>query len=134
MQDDVLGNHLAQGAFVKEVGRELAQVIDGLVVDERPVEGELVATVGIIGEVTGVDAVGDDKDLDVVEQATEGSLLIALNLIIGLLQLYTTFLELNLYQWKAIDEDSDIITAGFAALDGNLVGYLELVLAPMIFV
>ena len=134
MKDNVLAEHLAQGAFVEEVRSELAQVIDRFVVDERPVEGELVTAVGIIGEIACVDAIGDDKELDVVEQATERGFLIALHLVVGLLKFNTTLLELYLHQRKAVHEDRDIVTAGFSTFNGNLVGYLELVLAPVILV
>ena len=85
MQDDVLGNHLAQGAFVKEMGRELAEVIHWLIVDEGPIESEFVTAVRVIGEITRVYAVGDDEDLDVIKQSPERGLLIALDLIVGLL-------------------------------------------------
>ena len=69
MQDDVLGNHLAQGAFVKEMGRELAEVIHWLIVDEGPIESEFVTAIRVIGEITRVYAVGDDEDLDILIQS-----------------------------------------------------------------
>ena len=103
VQDDVFGNHLAHGAFVKEVGRKLAEIVHRLIVGQCPVEGKLIATVGIIGEIARVDTVGDDKKLDVVEKAAEGSFLVALHLVVGLLQLYAAFLKLNLYERKAVD-------------------------------
>ena len=134
VEDDVLAEHLAQGAFVKEVSCELAKVVYRLIVDERPVKSEFVAAVGIVGEIAGIDAVGDDKDLDVIEQAAEGGLLVALHLIVGLLEFYAAFLELNLYQRKAVDKDGDVVAAGLAALNSNLVGYLEFILAPVVLV
>ena len=67
VQDDVLGDHLTQGALVKEVGRELAEVVDRLIIGQCPIEGELIAAVRVVGEITRVYAVGNDKDLDVIE-------------------------------------------------------------------
>ncbi len=112
----------------------LAEVIYRLIVNECPVEGELVTTVRVVGEIAGVDTIGDDENLDVIKQTTEGGFLITLDLIVCLLQFYATFLELNLYKRKAVDEDGDIVTTGSAALDGNLIGDLEFVLAPVVFI
>ena len=116
------------------MGRELAEVVDWLVIGQSPVEGELPTAIGIIGKIASVDAVGDDKELDVVEQAAEGSLLVALHLVVGLLKLYAAFLEFNLYERETVDEDGDVVAAGLAAFHGNLVGYLEFILTPVVFV
>ena len=134
VEDDILAEHLAQSAFVKEVSGKLTEVVDWFVIWQRPVEGELVAAVRIVSEVTSIDPVGDDKYLNVVEQATEGGLLVTLHLVVGLFKFYATFFELNLHQWKAVDKDGYVVATGLAALNGNLVGYLKFVLAPVVFV
>ena len=134
VQDDIFGNHLAQGTFVKEMSRELAEVVHRIIVDEGPIESELITAVRVIGEIAGVNTVGDDENLNVIEQSPEGGLLITLDLIVCLLQFYATFLELNLNKRKTIDEDGDVVTASFTPLDSNLVGNLEFVLAPVVLV
>ena len=131
---DVLADYLPQDALIKEMISKLAEVVNRLVVRQRPVECKLVTAVGIIGEIARVNAVGDYKELDIIEQSAERGLLIALYLIVGLFEFYATLLEFNLHERQTIDEDGDIISAGLTAFYGNLVGYLELILAPMVLV
>ena len=83
VKDNVFADNLAQYALVKEVSSKLAKIINGFVIWKRPVEGKLVATVRIISKITGIYAIGDYKELDIIEQAAEGGLLVALNLVIS---------------------------------------------------
>ena len=68
MQHNVLANHLAQVALVEEEVCKLAKVIERHVLRIRPVESELIAAVRVVGKVTGIHAVADDKELDIVEE------------------------------------------------------------------
>ena len=62
----------------------------------------------------------------------ERGLVITLNLIVCLLELYPAFLQLNLNERESVHKDSYIIAASLAAFNSNLIGDLELVLAPMV--
>ena len=62
----------------------------------------------------------------------ERGLVITLNLIVCLLELYPAFLQLNLNERESVHKDSYIIAASLAAFNSNLIGNLELVLAPMV--
>ena len=132
MQYDVFTDHLADGAAVKEHRSKEVQVIERIILLVRPVERELVALVRVVGEVTGVNAIRNHEDLDIVKQAMERSLVITLYLVVGLFQLNAAFLQFNLDKRQSIDEDGDIISAFLAALNRYLVAHLELVLAPLL--
>ena len=75
---------------------KLAKVVYRFIIRQCPIEGEFVAAVGIIGKIARVYAIGDHKKLDVIKQAVERGLLIALNLVICLLQFYASLFEFNL--------------------------------------
>ena len=62
----------------------------------------------------------------------ERGLVITLNLIVCLLELYPAFLQLNLNERESVHKDSYIIAASLAAFNSNLIGNLELVLTPMV--
>ena len=62
----------------------------------------------------------------------ERGLVITLNLIVCLLELYPAFLQLNLNERESVHKDGYIIAASLAAFNSNLIGDLELVLAPMV--
>ena len=113
---------------------ELTKVVHRFIIRQCPIEGEFVTAVGIIGKIARVYAIGDYKKLDVIKQTVERGLLIALNLVICLLQFYASLFEFNLNERQTIDENGDIVSAGLTTFDSNLIGYLKLVLAPMVLV
>ncbi len=86
MQDNVFADNLAKVALVKEEGSELVQLIERNVGGICPVERELESAVRVVGEVSGVHTIGNDKQLDVVEQAMKGCLVITLYLVVSLFQ------------------------------------------------
>ena len=96
VHDDIFADHLAQCTLVEEMDRKLIQLVHRFIIRKGPFECKLVSAIGIICKVPGVDTVGYHEDLDVVEQSPKRCFLVALNLIISLLELYTTFLEFNL--------------------------------------
>ena len=121
MQHDVLANHLAKVALIKEKVGKLTEVVKRHVLRIRPVERKLITAVGIVGEITGIHTIADDKELDIVEESVKRGLMIPLNLVICLFQLHTTFLQFNLHQWQTVDEDSHVITAFLSSFNSYLV-------------
>ena len=87
-----------------------------------------------MGEIAFIDTIGDNEQLDIVEQAVKRCLVIALNLVVGLFQFHATFLQLYLHKWQAINKDGHIITALLPAFDGYLIGDLKLILTPLVTV
>ena len=71
MQYDILGNHLAQRAAVEKHGRKQAEVVERIIGNVSPIKSELVTLIGVVGKVTSVHTVADDKDLNVIEQSVE---------------------------------------------------------------
>ena len=131
MQHNVLANNLSQCALVEEYGGKLLQVVKRHIGCVGPVERELIATIRVVGEIASVHAVGYDEQLDVIKQSVEGSLVIALYLIVRLLQLHAPTLQFYLNQRQTIDKYRHIVTAFLSALNRNLIGNLKLVLTPV---
>ena len=96
VQHDVFADHLAEGTAVKEHGREKAEVVEWIVGFVGPVERELVALIGIVCKVAGVYTVGYNENLDVIKQSVERSLVVTLDLVVGLLKFNAAFLQFNL--------------------------------------
>ena len=95
----------------------------------------------IIGVIFGINAVTDNKQLDILEQATaypECIPMVTVNLIKGFFQAQSTALKLNLYQWQAINQQRNVKACFACVLFGvvllNLTGDLKLILAPFIFI
>ena len=61
MQYNVLANHLAKITLVKEEIGELAQIVKRHILRICPVERELVTAIRIIGKVSCIHTVTDDK-------------------------------------------------------------------------
>ena len=131
MQYDVLADNLAKVTLVEEEGGKLVQLVERNVGGIRPVERELESAIRVVGEISGVHTIGDDKQLDIVEQAMKGCLVVALYLIVSLFQFYTPALQFYLNQRQAVDEYRHVVTAFLSSLNGDLVGNLKLILAPM---
>ena len=98
MQNDVFANNLTQSTLVKKHCGKLLQVVERHIGGIRPVECELIATIRVVGKIASVHAIRYDKQLDVVKQSMERSLVIALYLIICLFQLYASTLQFYLNQ------------------------------------
>ena len=60
--------------------------------------------------------------------------MITLNLIVSLFQFNAATLQFNLHQRQTVDENRDIISAFFAALNRDLIRNLKLILAPILLV
>ncbi len=86
MQDNVFADNLAKVALVEEEGSELVQLIERNVGGICPVESKLESAIRVVGEVSGVHTIGNNKQLDVVEQAMKGCLVITLYLVVSLFQ------------------------------------------------
>jgi len=91
----------------------------------------------VVGEVHGIaTAIAHDEEL---HEAHEGIgvtiasfLLVAHNLLNGFEGRYAVAFELDLHQWKTIDEDDDIVAlVAIGCVDRELVDYLKIVFAPV---
>ena len=131
MQYYVLAYNLAQRTLVEEHCGKLLQVVERNVGGIRPVECELIATIRVVGKITSVHAIRYGKQLDVVKQSMERSLVIALYLVVCLFQFHTSALQFYLNQRQTIDKYSHIVTAFLSALNRDLIGDLKLVLTPV---
>ena len=131
MQYYVLAYNLAQRALVEEHCGKFLQVVERHIGCIRPVECELISAIRIICKIASVHAIGYDKQLDVIKQSMERSLVIALYLIICLFQLYASTLQFYLNQRQSVDKYRHIVTAFLSALNRNLIGNLKLVLTPV---
>ena len=134
MQDDVFANHLAEIALVEEEIGEFAQVVERHVFLVGPIESELIAAIGIVGKIACVHTIADDKKLDVIKQAVERGLVVALYLVVGFFQFHPATLQFDLDQREAIDKNRHIITAFLATFNGDLVGDLIFILTPLLLV
>ena len=134
VQDDVFADHFGEVAFLQEMIGEVVELGDFVVVSIGPVEGLFERLVAVVGQVFAVDAVGDDEDLHVLEEAAlapEGVALVAVDLVKGLFHLHAAPLQFDLHQGQAVDQQGDVVAVFVFAFDGDLVGDLVLVLAPM---
>ena len=131
MQYYVLAYNLAQRALVEEHCGKFLQVIERHIGCIRPVECELISAIRIICKIASVYTIGYDKQLDVVKQSMERSLVVALYLVVCLFQFHTSALQLYLNQWQSVDKYRHIVTAFLSALNRNLIGNLKLVLTPV---
>ena len=98
VQNDVFAYHFAQITLLQERASEHSEVIKRHILCIRPVESEFISAIGIVGKVTRINSVANDKQLDIVEQAMKRCLVISLNLIICFFQFYSTTFQLNLNQ------------------------------------
>lgn len=145
-KNTVPGQHIQKGVPGEEGAGEVDEVGDHLVVGVRPEGGELKAVAGLllfglaggrlpdgvkpggVGVVLGVGAVGDDKDLHILEQAAprpEGVPLVAVDLVEGLPDGHAPALELDMYQGQAVDQHRHIVAV--VMLGPLLLAYLILV-------
>lgn len=129
-EDTVPDQHIQNGMLGEEGAGEVDEVGDHLVVGIRPEGGELKAVAGFlllclaagcltdgvepsgVGVVLGVGTIGDDEDLHILKEAAprpERVPLIAVNLVESLPEGHAPSLELDMYQWKTIDQDGHII-------------------------
>ena len=131
MQHYVLADNLTQRTLVEEHCGKLLQVVERHVGGIRPVESELISTIRVVGEIASVYTIGYDKQLDVIKQSMERSLVIALYLVVCLFQFHTSALQFYLNQRQTIDKYRHIVTAFLSALNRDLIGNLKLVLTPV---
>ena len=145
-KNTVPGQHIQKGVPGEEGAGEVDEVGDHLVVGVRPEGGELKAVAGLllfgfaggrlpdsiepggVGVVLGVGAVGDDKDLYILEQAAprpEGVPLVAVDLVESLPDGHAPALELDMYQGQAVDQHRHIVAV--VVLGPLLLAHLILV-------
>ena len=110
MQYDVFPDNLAERTLFQEKYSKLIQFIERQIRRIRPVECELISAIGIIGEITSIYTIGNDKQLNIVEQPMKGCLVIALYLIVCLFEFYTPTFQFNLNQSEAALEAGLIAT------------------------
>ncbi|MNF59031.1 hypothetical protein D3C84_406110 [compost metagenome] len=136
----VVQQHIKQGVLLEKGGGKVFQILDQAVIRLRPVHGEVEAVLvalGSVGKVTAVGAVGDHEQLQIFEQgirAIEAFLAVAVHLIEGLANRYTTLLQLHLHQWQTIDQNRHVVAIGVAALLLKLFDHLHLVADDVLLV
>ena len=131
MQYNIFPDNLTERTLFQEKYSKLIQFIERQICCIRPVKCELISTIGIIGEIASVYTIGDDKQLNIVEQPMKGCLMIALYLIVCLFEFYTPTFQFNLNQRETIDKNRYIIATLLSSLHSNLIRYLKLVLTPL---
>ena len=155
-EDTVFGDDVEEGVLGKEGLGEVHQVGDGHVLLVSPPRRELKGVAGVpalsrlllaavlpdMGKAGGVavvfrlGAVGDDKDLHVLEEAgaaPERLALVAVDLVEGLTDGHAPPLQLHVDEWQAIDEDRHIVTVvPRPALGGVLVDDLQAVVVDIL--
>ena len=85
MQNNIFAYQFAESTLIKEKCCKLIQFVEWSISCIRPVDCKFISAIGIIGEITSVHTIGDDKQLNIIEQPMKGCLMIALYLIICLL-------------------------------------------------
>ena len=113
MQYDVFPDNLAERTFFQEKHSKLIQFIERQICSIRPVECKLISAIGIVGKIASIYAIGDNKQLNIVEQPMKGCLMITLNLIVCLFEFYTPTFQFNLNQRETIDKNRHIIATFF---------------------
>ena len=61
MQYDIFSDNLTERTLFQEKYSKLIQFIEWQICRIRPVEREFISTIGIIGEITSIYAIGDNK-------------------------------------------------------------------------
>ena len=69
MQDDVFANHLGQVALFQKLVGKIIQLAHFVIVGIGPKEGLLEGLIAVVGKIFCIDPVGDDKNLDILEEA-----------------------------------------------------------------
>lgn len=67
VQDNVFTDHLGDMAFLQKAVGEVFQLGDQVIVLVCPVEGLFKFLFAIVSVVAGIDTVGDDENLDILE-------------------------------------------------------------------
>jgi len=129
-----------QGVFLEKGGGKVLQVLNQAVIRLRPVHGEVEAVfvaLGGVGKVTAVRAVGNHKQLQVLEQGmlpVKAFLAVAMHLIEGLPNCHPPPFQFHLHQGQAIDQHGHIVAIGLAARLFKLVDHLHPVAGKVILV
>ena len=132
VQNYVFAYDLAKCTFIQKIRCKQTKVIHRMIILISPIKSELITAIRIICKVPGIYTIRDYEQLNIIEESVKRSLMISLDLIICLFKLDTSFLEFNLHQRKTIDQDRNIITTFLPAFNSDLIGNLELILAPLL--
>ena len=114
----VVQQHIEQRVLLEKGSREVLQVLDQAVVRLRPVHGEVEAVfiaLGGVGKVTAVRAVGNHKQLQILEQgmqAVKALLAVAVHLVKGFTNCHSALLQFHLHQRQAVDQNGHVIAIG----------------------
>ncbi len=140
----VAADHAPELALLEEAVSEVGKVGDRLVVAVREaidrkellagIEGEMPGVV--VGEIEGIGAVADYKELDKAEErpavAVAGVILVLNNLLHGAAGADAEGFQLDLSHGNAVDQEDDIIAVvAVVGIDAELVNDLEVVFAPV---
>jgi hypothetical protein len=144
-KDHVSADHAAECALLEETVGEVAKVGDGRViglgeaVDREELFGGIKGEVSgvVVGEIVCLGTVADDEDLYEAEKGAgvtvAGIILVLDDLFHGPARAYSESLEFDLDYGNAVNEEDDIITVvAVVGVDTELVGDLEVVLAPVL--
>ena len=95
--------------MLEEGGSEILEVLDGRVVRFRPVHRKverILVALGGVGKISGVGAVGDDKDLEIFEEGmlcVETLFAVAVHLIEGFANGDSSSFQFHLHHRDAVD-------------------------------
>ena len=102
--------------LLEESGGKVLQVLNQSVIRLCPVHGEIKAVfipLSGTGKVPGISPVGNHEELQVFKQgviAVKAFLAVTVYLVKGFTNRHTAFFEFDLHQWKAVDQNGDVIT------------------------
>ena len=117
LDDHELVYHFCDGGFPEELRGKLFQGVDALILLIGPEEHEglqdriieAVRHLVLIAEILRLDGIGDNEQLEIAEEALEGELPIAVDLVDGFVDFHTGALQLDLNEGKAVDQHRHIV-------------------------
>ena len=156
IEHTIFGKNFEQRTFNEEGLGKVLQVADKIVFPIAPVAGKLkrvalnflflslllvsfllTSIAGCITVILGLCAIADDKQLDVIKHSLacpEAFTSIAVYLIKGFPDTYTSTFQLNMNEWQTVHQDGYIIAVGMGSTSGHvLVDNLQIVLEHVIF-
>ena len=156
IEHTIFGKNFEQRAFYEEGLGKVLQVADKVVFPITPVACKLkrvalnflflplllvsfllTSIAGGIAVILGLSAIADDKQLNVIKHSLacpEAFASIAVYLVEGFPDAYTSAFQLNMNEWQTVHQDGYIIAVGVGSASGHvLVDNLQIILEHVIF-
>ena len=67
MEYNIFADYFAESTRVEEFSSEKAELVERIVLTVSPVKREFITAIGVVGKIAGVHAVGNHKNLNIVE-------------------------------------------------------------------